>query len=153
MSVFFDVAHFMQIAHPDKISAVARIPPESIKELCWKLIKEEYTELELAKDANDLVEVADAIADLIWVAICMAQCYGIPLHRVWAEVNKTNMAKFPDGKVIRREDGKILKPDGWKPPDIALIVNEAMPCTNCGTQFRSGMSERCMTPECQKAGE
>lgn len=126
MSIFDDVRKFMEIGHPDKISKVPRIPPEAIDELCENLIKEELKELRKADADEDLVEIADAIADLIWVLVCKAMCYGIPIDKVWEEVAMSNLAKFPDGQVLRRpEDGKIMKPPGWKPPDIKRIIEEA----------------------------
>ncbi len=145
MSVFDDVLRFMQIGHPEKLSNAPRIPPEEVKQLCRTLVKEEYeAELLKAIDEDNLVEIADACGDAIWVIICLAQCYGIPLAEVWSEIARTNMAKFPDGVVLRRpEDDKILKPPGWKPPDIARILNEAQPCVNgCGDK-RSGMGTTC----------
>lgn len=84
-----------------------------------KLLREEYDELRAAMFDESLVEIADAIADLIYVAIGTALEYGIPLPKVWDEVQRANMAKRqPDGTVLRRDDGKIIKPDGWEPPNI-----------------------------------
>jgi NTP pyrophosphatase (non-canonical NTP hydrolase) len=126
VSVFSDVMEFMRIGHPDKIAARPSTPNADTRALCKGLIKEEYDELFEAFLDNDVVEAADAMADLIYVIVFTAHCYGIPLARVWAEVQRTNMAKFPDGKVLRREsDGKIMKPEGWEPPDIRKILEEA----------------------------
>lgn len=122
--VFGDVLGFMAIGHPDKIKTtpVGSINPDTEK-LCVGLIEEELEELKKAFLAKDPVEGADALADLIYVLIFAAHCYGIPLRMVWKEVQKTNMDKFPGGKVLRREsDGKIMKPEGWKPPDIKGIL-------------------------------
>jgi predicted HAD superfamily Cof-like phosphohydrolase len=83
-----------------------------------KLLREEFEEYLKAEGDNDLIEVADALADIIYIACGTAVSYGIPLDRVFAEVHRSNMAKLVDGKVIRREDGKVLKPAGWTPPDI-----------------------------------
>lgn len=67
----------------------------------------------------DHVALADGLADLIYVCIGAANEFGIPLDKVWAEVHRSNMAKIgPNGEVKRREDGKVIKPDGWTPPDI-----------------------------------
>src|SRR5688572_30422259 len=68
-----------------------------------------------------IVKVADGLADLIYVEIGTALQLGIPLDRVWAEVHLSNMAKVADG-VRLREDGKILKPEGWEPPDVEKAV-------------------------------
>lgn len=87
----------------------------------WKLIKEEVDELNQALMENDVHAVADAYADIIYVALGSAIMHiGIERFiRVWDEVQRANMDKVSDGgKIIRREDGKILKPDGWRGPDI-----------------------------------
>lgn len=74
-------------------------------------------------DERDLVEVADALADLMYFVIGTALYYGIDLEAVFTEVHRSNMAKLqPDGSVSRREDGKVLKPDGWTPPDVAAVL-------------------------------
>ena len=72
---------------------------------------------------EDVTEIADALGDSIYVEVGMALEYGIPLDHVWQEIQDSNMKKFPGGKVIRREsDGKVLKPEGWKPPDIETVI-------------------------------
>ncbi len=72
---------------------------------------------------SQLIDVADALADKIYIDVGTALEFGIPLDRVWSEVQRANMAKVgPDGKVMRRADGKILKPEGWSPPDVEKAV-------------------------------
>lgn len=72
---------------------------------------------------TQIINVADALADKIYIDIGTALEFGIPLDRVWAAVQHANMAKVGlDGKVLRREDGKILKPEGWQPPDVEKAV-------------------------------
>lgn len=80
-----------------------------------------------ARNGNDdgcreaLAEVADGLADLIYVAVGAALELGIPLAAVWEEVHRSNMAKVrPPIRV--REDGKVLKPEGWTPPDVLGAV-------------------------------
>lgn len=125
MSVFSDVLALMKIGHPEKIRSTPTFDIEGDR-LCVNLIKEEYGEMMRAWGNEDMTEFADGIADLIYVLIFAAHAYGIPIEKVWAEVQRTNMAKFPGGKVLRREsDGKILKPEGWEPPDIKRILREA----------------------------
>ncbi len=71
----------------------------------------------------DIEAVADGIADSIYVLVGAALAFGIPLDRVWSEVQRANMAKLGG---TRREDGKILKPEGWQPPRIhEAIFGEA----------------------------
>lgn len=90
-----------------------------------ELLAEEFYETMDALRVHDLEGVADGLADLIYVAVGMAVEFGIPLDRVWDEVQRANMAKVDPatGKVRRREDGKILKPEGWQAPDIAKAVH------------------------------
>jgi len=96
-------------------------------ELRQDLVAEEVNvELFDAITARDMVKTADAIGDSIYVLVGMAVEFGIPLDRVWAAIQAANMAKRgPDGKVKYREDGKVLKPDGWRPPDIAGVLGLA----------------------------
>ncbi len=98
------------------------IPADSRKDLRKALINEERCELEAAINTDDLVGIADGIADLIYVAVGTALEFGIPLPRVWAEVHRTNMLKT--GGAVR-PDGKILKPSDWVAPDIKSIITEA----------------------------
>lgn len=101
------------------------IPPLPRKALRRRLIDEEVNkELIPALDADDLEKIADGIADGIYVLVGTALEYGIPLEYVWAEVQRSNMQKVDPktGKVCRREDGKILKPEGWTPPDIRGVL-------------------------------
>lgn len=90
-----------------------------------KLIKEEYEdELLKAFDEEDEVEQADAVMDLIVVLIGFAFSKGWPVSKLWAEVIRSNMAKVDPatGLVRKREDGKVLKPEGWTAPDIAGVL-------------------------------
>jgi NTP pyrophosphatase (non-canonical NTP hydrolase) len=89
------------------------------RDLRLSLIDEERKELGLALDANDVVEVADALADLLYVVIGSALQWGIPIERVFAEVHRSNMTKEGDAK---RADGKILKGPNFSPPDIAGVL-------------------------------
>jgi hypothetical protein len=95
----------------------------SMRELWPRLLDEEVQELRDAIAANDLVGVADALADVLYVAYQAAASYGIPIDDVFAEVHRSNLTKVgPDGEVERRADGKTLKPAGYSPPNLAPIV-------------------------------
>lgn len=94
---------------PDRETALMRI----------HLVDEEKEELDESFAEDDLVGISDAITDLIYVLIGMADAYGIDLRPIWDIVHESNMAKEGGGK---RPDGKILKPEGWKPPDIASEI-------------------------------
>lgn len=98
--------------------------PEERLALRNKLIHEEAREYFQAVADRDLPAVADALADLIYVAVGAALEFGIPLEQVWDEVQEANMRKVdPEtGKVSRRPDGKVLKPYKWEPPDIETII-------------------------------
>ena len=94
-------------------------------ELYRKLISEEYLELLEGLDNKDLVEIADACADLKWVIEGLEHTLNIPQQEVWDEVSRSNLQKImPDGKVKKREDGKVMKPEGWTPPDLSKFVGE-----------------------------
>lgn len=99
------------------------LPSHEVRDLRTKLLREEFMEYMDAEHTDDLVEIADALADIIYIACGTAVAYGIPLDRVFAEVHRSNMAKLgPDGKPIYREDGKVMKPADWQPPRIAQTL-------------------------------
>jgi predicted HAD superfamily Cof-like phosphohydrolase len=119
--MYNDVKDF-QIAFGLNVGTEPEFPGDAERRLRIKLLREEFEEYLEAEKDDDLVEVADALADIIYIACGTAVSYGIPLDRVFAEVHRSNMAKLVDGKPIRREDGKILKPEGWTPPDTKGAV-------------------------------
>ena len=87
------------------------------------LIQEEVGELADAAGAGDLIGVADALADIVYVAYGTAHVYGIDLDAVLDEVHASNMTKLgADGRPIRRADGKVLKGPDYRPPDIAAVL-------------------------------
>lgn len=96
------------------------LPHNDRRSLRRNLLREEYREYTESELANDLIGIADALADMAYIIYGTALEYGIDLDAVLAEVHRSNMAKLGHGgKAIRRADGKILKPAGWTPPDIA----------------------------------
>ena len=100
---------------------------ESQFKLYVDLIDEEYNdELKLAIANNDQVEVLDALIDILVVTIGALHSMGADGEGAWKEVMKTNFAKIDKdtGKVRKREDGKVLKPEGWTPPDLKPFVKE-----------------------------
>ena len=121
MSYFTDVKEFHQ-AFGQRIGEKPEFPDDEERKLRVKLLKEEVWEYMDGESFNDLVEVADAIADIIYIACGTAVSYGIPLDSLFAEVHRSNMAKLVDGKVIRREDGKIQKPADWTAPDVKGVL-------------------------------
>jgi predicted HAD superfamily Cof-like phosphohydrolase len=71
------------------------------------------------------VEVADALADMVYIIVGTALEFGIPLDRVWDEVQRSNMAKVDpvSGRVEKRADGKVKKPQGWEGPRISEALS------------------------------
>lgn len=123
MSNWFEDVKDFHKAFSLKIGVTPLIP-ENVEErlLRLDLLEEEFEEYLEGEENSDIVEIADALADIIYIACGTAVSYGIPLDKVFAEVHRSNMAKLVDGKPIYREDGKVLKPEGWTPPDIKGIL-------------------------------
>ena len=90
------------------------------------LISEETGELKDAIIAGDQVEQLDALVDILVVTIGAIRAAGWDGEAAWNEVMKTNFAKInaDTGKVIKRADGKVLKPEGWKAPQLAQFVGK-----------------------------
>jgi len=86
--------------------------------LYMSLITEEYKETLSAFEDGDMIEVADGLADMVWVIMGMCSSSGINFDSVWKEVQASNMSKFVDGKAIKNEHGKIMKPDTYFKPNI-----------------------------------
>ena len=92
---------------------------ESVSALRIELIREELEEYMEAVAANDIVAIADALGDLDYVVNGAAIAHGIVLPVITAEIHRSNMTKLgPDGAPIYREDGKILKGEGYEPPKL-----------------------------------
>jgi predicted HAD superfamily Cof-like phosphohydrolase len=91
-----------------------------------KLIEEEVRELTVALDNNDKVETLDALIDILVVTIGSIHSLGADAEGAWKEVMSTNFAKIDKdtGKVRKREDGKVLKPIGWVPPELAPFMSK-----------------------------
>jgi predicted HAD superfamily Cof-like phosphohydrolase len=89
------------------------------------LIAEEFTELNTAISQSNRVEQLDALIDILVVTIGAIHSAGFDAEGAWKEVMATNFAKIGDnGKVRKREDGKVLKPVGWTPPNLAPFVEK-----------------------------
>ena len=91
------------------------------------LMDEEYTELQEALEANDRVEQLDALIDILVVTIGAIHSAGFDAEGAWKEVMRTNFAKIDKetGKVRKREDGKVLKPLGWEPPNLSTFTKRS----------------------------
>ena len=99
-------------------------PSEANYKMYLDLIREETDELEEAIQDNDKVEQLDALVDILVVTMGAIRAAGWDGEGAWKEVMDTNFAKIdPDtGKVRKREDGKVLKPEGWKAPQLAQFI-------------------------------
>jgi predicted HAD superfamily Cof-like phosphohydrolase len=88
--------------------------------LYTKLIEEEFKELKVAVDNVDELETLDALIDILVVTIGAIHSMGADGEGAWKEVMRSNFAKIDHdtGRVRKREDGKVLKPVGWTPPDL-----------------------------------
>lgn len=119
--MYLDVKEF-QTAVGQNVGEKPAFPNGRERKLRMDLMLEEVKEYMESEDNEDLENLAKELADIIYITCGTAVSYGIPLDRVFSEVHASNMAKLVDGKPIRREDGKILKPEGWTPPDVKKIL-------------------------------
>jgi predicted HAD superfamily Cof-like phosphohydrolase len=121
--VFTDVSVFLSAVGQE----VPSKPQQTVSaqaELYKKLIKEEVEEFWEAEAASDDVEQIDACFDMMWVIVGYMKSRGWDCEKIWDEGAQSNLSKIDPvtGLVKRREDGKILKPEGWKPPDFTKFV-------------------------------
>jgi predicted HAD superfamily Cof-like phosphohydrolase len=120
MTNFNKVADFMNAFGQD-----VETEPQwtSVSELRYELIREELAELREGLDKRDIVEVADALTDLLYVVYGAGHSFGIDLDKCFEEVHNSNMSKLgADGKPIYREDGKVLKSKNYRPPDLRKVL-------------------------------
>ena len=98
--------------------------PDELIELRIKLLTEEVQEYAEAARSGDLVEVLDALADIGYILAGTIINHGMQhiFDAAFDEVHRSNRAKLVDGKVLRREDGKVMKPEGWTPPQLAAFL-------------------------------
>ena len=107
-------------------SACDQEPNEENYKMYLTLIDEEMGELIDAVTANDRVEQLDALVDILVVTMGAIRAGGFDGEGAWKEVMATNFAKIDNdtGKVRKREDGKVLKPEGWKAPELAQFIGD-----------------------------
>ncbi len=107
-------------------SPSVNIPAQTIL-LRYNLMKEENEEYLEAAQKNDLIEVADALGDMLYILCGTILSHGMQhkITEVFKEIQRSNMSKLgPDGKPIYREDGKVLKGPNYFKPDIAAILEK-----------------------------
>jgi hypothetical protein len=136
---FADMRDFMDVCgdelphiseHSGEISKQVRryvtLCGEEYEELCAAI---EQPTRDLGEVVERLAEIGDAATDLIYVALGVMHSLGIPPEQVWRAVHSSNMTKRDaEGRVRRRLDGKILKPDTYRPPNIAAVISAAITC-------------------------
>jgi predicted HAD superfamily Cof-like phosphohydrolase len=121
--VFTDVTVFLKAVGQETPS----VPQQTVSaqaQLYKNLIKEEVSEFWEAEATSDDVEEIDACFDMMWVIVGYMKSRGWDCENIWDEGAQSNLSKIDPvtGLVKRREDGKILKPEGWKPPDFTKFV-------------------------------
>lgn len=116
------VAEFAKIFkcyQSDKIT----LPVQEIRDIRKKLLKEEYEEYVVGEEENDIVQIADALTDMLYIIFGTAEAYGIVLEETFDEVHKSNLTKLDEnGNPIFREDGKVLKGVNYQPPNIKKVL-------------------------------
>ena len=98
-------------------------PDRVVTDLRVELIAEELEELEVAIDNDDMVEVADALTDLLYVVYGAGHAFGLDLDACFEEVHESNMSKIGPEGPIYREDGKVLKSENFFAPDLKSVLN------------------------------
>ncbi len=104
----------------------AELPTDNnLRAVRIKLLKEEFEEYLDGEENNDLVEIADALGDMLYIIFGTAISYGLNLKPIFNEIHRSNMTKLDDnGKPIFREDGKVLKSKNYEPPNIHKVIME-----------------------------
>lgn len=119
----FEAVREFHITYGLPVAEVPAHPSPEIVKLRRDLISEEYWEYDRAVDNEDLVNIAQELADILYVVYGACLEYGIPIDKVFSEIHRANMSKLDtDGSVIRRSDGKILKGNNFKAADIESVL-------------------------------
>ena len=122
MSNFNKVGTFMK-TFGQEVKTKPSFSSDKINKLRIDLIKEELEELQEAMKNNDLLEVADALTDILYVTYGAGHAFGIDLDKCFEEVQNSNMSKLSqDGKPIYNEKGKVMKGPNYFKPDLKKFV-------------------------------
>ena len=123
MSNFSKVGIFMK-TFGQEVKKKPSFSTDKINKLRLDLIKEELSELTDAMNNKDLLEVADALTDILYVTYGAGHAFGIDLDKCFDEVQNSNMSKLDDnGKPIYNENGKVMKGPNYFKPDLSKFVN------------------------------
>jgi len=122
MTNFEKVKEFMT-TFGQEVKTKAEFPSDKIIELRKKLIDEEFNEFKAAINDNNIVEVADALTDILVVTYGAGASFGIDLDKCFDEVHRSNMSKLSsEGKPIYNEYGKVMKGPNYSPPDLKKFL-------------------------------
>jgi predicted HAD superfamily Cof-like phosphohydrolase len=123
MSNFNKVGTFMK-TFGQEVKSKPSFSSDKINKLRIDLIKEELDELKEAMKNNDLLEVADALTDILYVTYGAGHAFGIDLDKCFEEVQNSNMSKLDkNGKPIYNESGKVMKGPNYFKPDLSKFVS------------------------------
>ena len=123
MTNFKKVGIFMK-TFGQEVKTKPSFSTDKINNLRIDLIKEELDELKEAMDNNDLLEVADALTDILYVAYGAGHAFGIDLDQCFEEVQNSNMSKLDEnGSPIYNEAGKVMKGPNYFKPDLFKFVS------------------------------
>ena len=122
MTNFQKVKNFME-TFGQEVKSSPSFSSSKINELRYNLIKEELDEFRQALDNNDLLEVADALTDILYVTYGAGHAFGINLDACFQEVQNSNMSKLgKDGKPIFNDQGKVMKGPNYFKPDLSKYI-------------------------------
>ena len=123
MTNFDKVGTFMK-TFGQEVKTKPSFSTDKINKLRLDLIKEELTELTEAMNNKDLLEVADALTDILYVTYGAGHAFGINLDKCFEEVQNSNMSKLDEnGKPIYNDHGKVMKGPNYFKPDLSKFVN------------------------------
>jgi len=126
MTNFRKVIEFME-TYGQEVKTTPEFPDATTTHLRVDLIQEELDELKEGIVNNDLVEVADALTDLLYVVYGAGAAFGLELDKCFKEVHNSNMSKLgEDGKPIYRDDGKVMKGPNFREPDLKGIIENGL---------------------------
>ena len=121
-SNFEKVGDFME-AFGQSVEMEPTWPDFNTRELRLELIQEELEELSDAVADRDMIQIADALTDLLYVVYGAGHAFGLDLDECFEEVHRSNMSKLGEsGRPIYREDGKVMKGPGYFEPDLEGIL-------------------------------
>ena len=121
----FEKVGFFMSTFGQEVKKKSELSSEKINSLRLSLIQEELDELTKAMKENDILEVADALTDILYVTYGAGHAFGIDLDKCFDEVQRSNMSKLSkDGKPIYNENGKVMKGPDYFKPDLSKFITK-----------------------------